>query len=136
MTEPYAKNEQGGWVIPAGSVVAPNQKIPDFSEIGNGNTFGKWNTFGNGNTFGDGTTFGNWTKIERVPNAKLMCISNADGSGRQVQIITNGVDTIIRAGCFSGTVDEFVARAVAENKPIYAAAIPALVAVMIAEITK
>ena len=85
-------NAQGGWIIPAGAVVA-EKRIPSFSVVGDGTrfcdgtkfgnrvvfgsgtkvgdestvgacaSFGFEASFGNGTTFGDGTKFGNWIEF-------------------------------------------------------------------------
>jgi hypothetical protein len=57
-----------------------------------------------------------------------MCLSNIDGTGRQVQIICTPSLTIVRAGCFRGSVEEFAKKARDEGKLIYAAVIPAVAA--------
>jgi hypothetical protein len=64
--------------------------------------------------------------MDGVKDARFLCLSNVDGSGRQVIVIASRDGVIVRAGCFRGTVSEFVARATAEGKTLYAAIIPAV----------
>jgi hypothetical protein len=64
--------------------------------------------------------------MEGVEMQQWVTISNLDGSGRQVIIILHKDGIKIRAGCFLGTLEDFVAKATSEGKKIYASAIPAI----------
>jgi len=56
-----------------------------------------------------------------------MTAANIDGSGRQLLLILRPDGTQhVRAGCFFGTLDEFVSRASAKGKMKYALAVPAI----------
>lgn len=132
---PYPLNKRGGWIIPDVAFVVAAE-IPALSEVGDRTTFGDETKFGDETTFGDRTKFGDETTIEGVKDARIICLSNVDGSGRQVQIITNGVETKVRAGCFVGTVAEFTKRALDEGKAYYAAIVPAAAAALIATMTE
>jgi NDP-sugar pyrophosphorylase family protein len=116
-----------GTTFSNGTTFGNGTKFGDGTKFGYGTTFGDETTFGNWNTFGDGTKFGDGTEIEGVENAKLFCLSNLDGSGRQIQIIVDnyGEKIVIRAGCFRGTLDEFCQRSISENKMIYAGVVRA-----------
>ena len=54
-----------------------------------------------------------------------MCMSNVDGSGRQIQIIVHTDGILIRAGCFRGSLEAFCEKALTENKTRYAKVIRA-----------
>ena len=62
-----------------------------------------------------------------------MTASNIDGSGRQIIIVTDGVKTIVRAGCFAGSLTEFAKKANAEGKYLYASMIPAMASILMAD---
>ena len=120
-----------------------NKYFGDGNKLGDGNVLGDKNTLGNKNTFGDFNTLGNYTKlgdnctlgesnklgnglkfgkkltIEGVKCRDLMTMGNVDGTGRQVVIIVHTEGIKIRAGCFSGSLDEFCAKAESENKITY-----------------
>lgn len=109
----------------------------DRNTLGDGNTFGNDNAFGNsnklgdGNTLGDWNTFGNHLKIgkrftcEGVKVYAFMCLSNVDGSGRQIQVFIHKEGILIRAGCFKGNLEEFCKKAQTEGKTRYAAVVKA-----------
>lgn len=82
-----------------------------------------------GLVFGDWAKFGDRATMEGIHVKRWMTLGNVDGSGRQILIVTDGAQTIVRAGCFKGTPDQFAAKAAAEGKRVYAAMIPAVVAV-------
>ena len=114
-------------------------KLGDFNKLGNLNTFGDGNKFGNENKFGDfnmfgygnelgdnctlgkSNRFGNRFKfgkrltIEGVKCRDLMTMDNIDGNWVQIQIIIHTEGIKIRAGCFSGSLDEFCAQAESNN---------------------
>jgi len=63
---------------------------------------------------------------------RFLTLANVSGSGRQITLIQHADGALVRAGCFLGTPEEFAARAKAEGKDLYAAAIPAVVEAMLA----
>ena len=54
-----------------------------------------------------------------------MCLSNVDGSGRQIQVFIHKEGILIRAGCFKGSLEEFCKKAKDEGKTRYAAVVKA-----------
>ena len=82
--------------------------------------FGDWNTMGDWNTLGNFFHHGKRLKMEGVKVLALMCLSNVDGTGRQIIVIVHTDGIKIRAGCFAGTLEEFCDKATAENKTRYA----------------
>ena len=74
---------------------------------------------GKSNKLGNGLKFGKKLTIEGVKCRDLMTMGNVDGVGRQVVIIVHTEGIKIRAGCFSGSLDEFCANAESENKITY-----------------
>jgi hypothetical protein len=54
-------------------------------------------------------------------------LANVDGSNRQIKIVRSDEGEIkIEAGCFIGTLDEFIAKAKSEGKLRYVAVISAI----------
>jgi hypothetical protein len=58
--------------------------------------------------------------------SRIFCVNGLDGSGRQVMIMRHKKSFLIKAGCFFGTLSEFVKKAKGENKMYYANGIKAL----------
>jgi NDP-sugar pyrophosphorylase family protein len=139
MMQNFKVNAKGGWIVPAGTFIEPETAIPAFSKFGRGSKFGHRSKFGNDCTLGEycligkGCTIGKGCRIEGLIVKHFLTLANIDGSGRQVLIVSNGKTTLIRAGCFIGTVDKFVERAKSEGKMKYALIIPAVVAAMLQE---
>ena len=106
----------------------------DGNTLGNSNKFGDGNTLGNWNTLGDGLRFGKRFSIEGVRVLALMCMSNVDGSGRQIQIIVHTKGILIRAGCFKGTLDSFCQKALDEGKVRYARVVRAAAEALAADV--
>lgn len=127
----FERNKEGGWIIPANTVVPSNTVVPQNSKIGNGCNFGLGCIFQSGCNFGNDCSFEYGCEFENfivlgqncsicgVIVQKWLTVSNVDGSGRQVKIIRHAEGILIEAGCFVGTLDEFVAKAIAENKMQY-----------------
>ena len=90
------------------------------NKLGNWNTLGDDNTLGNGNTLGSGFRFGHRLQMSGCKVLALMCMSNVDGSGRQINVIVHTEGIKIEAGCFGGSLDEFCAKAESEGKTRYA----------------
>jgi hypothetical protein len=59
-----------------------------------------------------------------------MTAANIDGSGRQIKLIRHTDGIMIEAGCFVGTLGEFVERANNEGKTRYASIITAIAEVL------
>ena len=121
----FPTNEDGGWIVPARTVLPEYTIIPSYSKLGNECRLG------NGCALGTGCTLGNEYTIDSITNARLFCMSNLDGSGRQIIIIHGDGQTIIRAGCFRGSVDEFCAKADGEGKAVYVAVVRAAAAAFV-----
>lgn len=117
----YPTNKRGGWIVPDRSIIASGTTIPSHSVFGNGCEIGNWCDIG------DRCKIGDECKIDGIACAWFMTAANIDGTGRQILIVSDGTNTIVRAGCFRGSVDAFVAKAAAEGKSAYAAVIPAMV---------
>ncbi|MDL1881837.1 hypothetical protein FBQ88_12455 [Gammaproteobacteria bacterium PRO2] len=136
----FPRNKHGGWVVPPWAALPDGVVVPTCSEIGDCVKIGDHATIGHEATIGDEATIGNYVKIgdeatigrecviEGVKVKRILTLGNVDGSGRQVLLIWHAGGVLVRAGCFRGTVGEFVARAAREGKHIYAAVIPAVVA--------
>lgn len=135
----FETNEHGGWIIPAGTNIPAETSVPAFSRLGNDCTLGNWCDIGTGCRLGDGCrlgtgcNLGNDCTLEGVVARHWLTLANVDGTGRQILVVSDGATTKIRAGCFVGTPDEFVAKAKIEGKTRYASVIPAVVAAMLAE---
>ena len=117
----FELNAKGGWVVPARTKIPDETVIPDFSEIGDGCTLGYGCTLGNFCTLGENTSWLNTTV------KSWLTLANVDGSGRQIKIV-RGTDNQIKieAGCFIGTLEEFLAKAKGENKLRYVSIIGAI----------
>ena len=136
----FPRNKRGGWVVPPWAALPDGVVVPPCSEIGNCVKIGDHATIGDEATIGNYVKIGNCVKIgafvkicrecviEGVKVKRILTLGNVDGSGRQVLLIWHAGGVLVRAGCFRGTVGEFVARAASEGKHIYAAVIPAVVA--------
>ncbi len=123
----FELNAEGGWIVPAGTKIAAGTKIPAHSQLGN------WCTLGNDCTLGDRCRLGNGCTLEGLIAKRWLTLANVDGSGRQILIVPDGKETKVRAGCFIGTADQFVQKAQAKGKHIYAAVIPAVVAALLTQ---
>ena len=132
----FNTNENGGWIIPEGAEVPCNTGIPSYSEIGALCNFGDDCKFGNYCNFGVGCKFGASTTI--VPDCTLLnglcqsflTLANVDGSGRSILLVKHADGVKVQAGCFVGTLDEFIAKSKAEGKERYVAVVSAVAAVM------
>ena len=91
--------------------------------------------FGNGNTLGKGLRFGKRLKISGCKALAIMCMSNVDGSGRNINIIVHTAGIKIEAGCFGGTLDRFCEKAAAEGKTRYARVVRAAAEALQADVT-
>lgn len=99
-----------------------NKFLNDYHSFGDGCNFSEWATFSNCHKFGKDC------KIMGMAFEKLICLSNIDGSGRQIKIffLSDG-NVIINAGCFYGDLKEFLYKADSEGKKIYVNVIPAVI---------
>lgn len=107
----------------------------DYASFGNHCTFGHYSTFGGHLRLGDdctmgfGSTFGSHLSVGKrftydgVKVHALMCLSNLDGSGRQVQILVHAGGVHVLAGCFRGSLGDFCEKARAEGKTRYASVV-------------
>ena len=102
-------------------------KIGYYCTIGNGCTIGNACTIGNDCKIGDGCTIGGNTKWLGTTVKSWITLANVDGSGRQIKIVKSLKNEItIEAGCFQGSLDDFLARATAEGKLRYVSVISAI----------
>lgn len=128
--------------------------------IGNYNTFGRHCTFGNwsrlghdnkigdqctlgddcvlgeGNALGYGFSFGKRLMMAGCRVLALMCMSNVDGSGRNITIIVHTGGIKIEAGCFSDTLDAFCEKAMSEGKTRYARVVRAAAEALQADVVE
>ena len=105
----FNTNNLGGWIIPAGTEIEAETGIPRYSEIGDACKIG------------DGCT---WLGVKVK---SWLTLANVDGSNRQIKVVRSDEDEIkIEAGCFVGTLDEFIAKAKSEGKLRYVAVISAI----------
>lgn len=132
-------NERGGWIVEPYTIIPAGTVIPAWSEIWEGCKLGPNCQLGGGCKLGEDCELGGGCKLgmycelergcelENGPVEQWLTLANVDGSGRQILLIVrpDGVRHI-RAGCFFGTQDEFVARANGQGKFKYAAVIPAV----------
>ena len=135
----FELNAKGGWIVPADTVIPDETVIPDYSELGYGCTLGYDCTLGNGCTLGNCCTLGNDCKLGygcklgentswlNTTVKSWLTLANVDGTGRQIKIV-RGTDNQIKieAGCFLGTLEEFIAKAKGENKLRYVSIIGAI----------
>jgi hypothetical protein len=112
----YKINEKGGWIIPNGGELYVD--APDFSEIGS------YCEIGSGCKIGDGCEIGDGCIWEGLTVNRFTQISNLDGKGRTITIVSDGTRAVIRAGCFLGNPKSFAEKARLEGKLIYASVIP------------
>ena len=96
-----------------------DNKLGDWNTLGDCNTLGDDNTLGDWNTLGSGLRFGRRLQMSGCKVLALMCMSNVDGSGRQINVIVHTEGIKIEAGCFGGSLDEFCAKAESEGKTRY-----------------
>ena len=122
----FKTNEDGGWIVPANSDLTGIVVFPDFSEFGIGCKFGNWCNFGNGCKFGNYCKFGSGCKINNYTVNRFLTLANVDGSGRQVLMIWHDTGVYIEAGCFTGSLEEFCAKAESEGKHRYITVIKAV----------
>ena len=135
----FNTNNLGGWIIPAGTEIAAETGILSYSEIGDGCTIGDRCTIGHNCTIGrnctigNDCTIGNYCKIGYgctwlgVKVKSWLTLANVDGSNRQIKVVRSDEDEIkIEAGCFVGTLDEFIDKAKSEGKFRYVAVISAI----------
>ena len=138
----YELNERGGWIVPAHSIIAVWTIIPAYSDLGNDCTLGYRCTLGNSCTLGDlcrlgdGCTLGNDCTVSGIICVRFVCLSNVDGSGRQIVLVYDGKSVSVLAGCHKGTVKEFCEKAKSENKLRYALVIRAAAEALAEETTK
>lgn len=111
----FKLNTKCGWIVPSGAVFEDGTVFPPFCE------------FGDSCKFGDSCNIPHGCTMEDVEMQQWTTISNLDGSGRQVIIILHKDGVKIRAGCFSGSLEEFVMKATLEGKKIYASVVPSIV---------
>lgn len=96
-------------------------KIGDDCKIGSGCKIGNDCTIGNGCTIGDDCT---WLGVKIK---SWLTLANVDGSGRQIKVVKSVKGEIrIEAGCFLGTLDEFIAKATQEGKLRYVSIVNAI----------
>ena len=117
----FELNAKGGWIVPARTEIQDETVIPDYSELGDFCTLGHGCTLGYGCKLGENTNWLNTTV------KSWLTLANVDGSGRQIKIV-RGTDSQIKieAGCFLGTLEEFLAKAKEENKFRYVSIIGAI----------
>ena len=104
-----------------GCTIGDDCTIGDGCTIGYGCTIGDDCTIGNDCTIGDGCT---WLGVKVK---SWLTLANVDGSNRQIKIVrSDGGEIKIEAGCFTGTLDDFIAKAKSEGKLRYVAIIGAI----------
>ena len=133
---PDAKIGRGA-TIGTHATIGKGVTIGRYAKIGRGATIGKGVTIGYSTkigahaTIGKGVTIGYSTKIGRrltwcgLKIRAWMCLSNVDGSGRQVKVLVHTEGVSVEAGCFFGTLDEFCAKAESEEKHRYSVVVRA-----------
>ena len=123
----FNTNNLGGWIIPAGTEIAAETGILSYSEIGDGCTIGDRCTIGNDCTIGNYCKIGYGCTWLGVKVKSWLTLANVDGSNRQIKVVRSDEDEIkIEAGCFVGTLDEFIDKAKSEGKFRYVAVISAI----------
>ena len=110
-------------------------KLGDGNTLGNCNKLGDYNTLGDDNTLGDKLRFGKRLKLSGCKVLALMCMSNVDGSRRNINVIVHTEGIKIEAGCFGGTLDEFCEQAASEGKTRYARVVRAAAEALQADVT-
>ena len=123
----YGCSIGGGCTIGNCCSIGGGCKIGDCCEIGYGCTIGDGCKIGNDCTIGDGCTIGYGCTWLGVKVKSWLTLANVDGSNRQIKIVrSDGGEIKIEAGCFIGTLDEFIAKAKSEGKLRYVAVISAI----------
>jgi len=125
MSNNFETNDNGGWVVPNKTTIPVNTVIPSYSilgyecVLGNGCRLGDRCSLGSECRLGDRCSLGDRCRWLNLEVSRWLTIANVDGSGRVINIVQGADGNIkIEAGCFCGTVDEFVDRAKKENKHI------------------
>lgn len=65
--------------------------------------------------------------LEGVVVVRWLSLANVDGTGRYVLVVQHAGGVLIRAGCFLGDLDKFVAKASVEGKHVYVAVLTSVV---------
>ena len=99
-------------------------KFGYFCKFGHSCEFGHYCKFGHSCEFGNSCNIPKGCILEDVIMQRWTTLSNLDGSGRQILIIVHEGGAKIRAGCFCGNLDAFVAKVKSEGKEIYAKVVP------------
>ena len=115
----------GNATIGRWGTIGPRSKIEDGAIIGDGVTIGENATIGRCATIGNGVTIDRRLTLCGLKTRAWMCLSNVDGSGRQVKVIIHTDGIAIETGCFFGSLDEFCAKADGEGKHRYSVVVRA-----------
>ena len=111
-----------------GVVIADYAKIGNFAELGNNVELG------DGVELGDNVQIGDKFICEGLKVIDFFTLSNVDGTGRRVNVYVHTEGVLVRAGCFSGTLDEFCEKAEKEGKHLYAITVRAAAEAFAAEV--
>ena len=150
----YEINAKGGWIVPSNSTIPAYTAIPSYSELGDGCKLGNNCMLGDyctlsdycrlgdgctlhaGCTLGDCCTLGDYCKLGNgctwlgVTVESWLTLANVDGTGRQVKVVKHASGIEVEAGCFIGTLGEFLFKAESEGKLRYVAVIKAIAEAM------
>lgn len=118
--EDFDKFERvGGYIVcPSGDYTAIKD-FPKFCRFGNGCIFGERCSFGAGCSFGAWCSFGEWFEFgelcsfenNRVKNGRYFACDKIGSEKRKTYFFANeNNEMFVRAGCFFGTMDEFIDR--------------------------
>lgn len=112
--EDFDKFERVGRYIvcPSGDYTAIKE-FPNFCSFGEWCSFGKGCSFGEWCSFGERCSFGEWCSYEntRVKNGKYFACDRMGSEKRKTYFFMDETEKMfVRAGCFFGTLTEFVAR--------------------------
>lgn len=111
-------NANGGWIIPDWTEIDAGFEIPAYSEIGDDCTLGPSTAVGQ-----DSTWLG--VKVE-----SWLTLANVDGAGMHVTMVKHAEGVMVNAGCFLGTLEEFVERVADQGMNRYVAVVSAVAAAM------
>ena len=150
----------GGWIVPAYTQIDAGFEAPAWSELGDGCKLGPYCELGHNCelgpdcTLGDGCKLGHGCKLgdgcklghgcKLGPSTEIgenptwlgvtvqswLTLANVDGTGMYVTMVKHADGVMVNAGCFLGTLDEFIEKVIKRSMNRYVAVISAVAAAM------
>lgn len=114
----------GGWIVPAYTQIDAGFEAPAWSELGDACKLGPYCKLGSSTEIGENST---WLG---VTVQSWLTLANVDGAGMPVTMVKHADGVMVNAGCFLGTLDEFIEKVTERGMNRYVAVISAVAAVM------